>query len=182
MALFIGSFNPPTLAHLNIALKLKKEFNKVIFVPVNSKSKRLINFKDRLNMLLIYKRKYVFFDVDDIMKNYSYFDYRILDILKNKYQDNKVIIGSDLLKKITLFDNYEYLLKNYYFYVISRGEDVSKIIIKDFDKYKDHFNIIDFNLNISSTMARNMIKNKEDLKDILDIDVISYIRNNHLYF
>ena len=182
MALFIGSFNPPTLAHLEISLNLKNNFNKIIFVPVNSKNKKLINFRDRLNMLLIYKRKYSFIEVDDIMLNYSYFDYRILDILNKKYRDNTIIIGSDLLKNIKLFDNNEYLLKKYNFYVISRGDDVLKIIKKDYNRFQNSFKIIDININISSTMARNMIKNNEDLTKILDDDIVSYIRNNHLYF
>ena len=116
MALFIGSFNPPTLAHLNIALSLKKCFHKIIFIPVNSKSKELVNYKHRVNMLSIYKKKYSFIEIDEIMKNYSYFDYRILDILNKKYHDNNVIIGGDLLKNLKYFDNYEYLLENYIFY------------------------------------------------------------------
>ena len=182
MALFIGSFNPPTLAHLEISLNLKNNFNKIIFVPVNSKNKKLINFRDRLNMLLIYKRKYSFIEADDIMLNYSYFDYRILDILNKKYHDNTIIIGSDLLKNIKLFDNNEYLLKKYIFYVISRGDDVLNIIKKDYNRFQNSFKIIDININISSTMARNMIKNNEDLTKILDDDIVSYIRNNHLYF
>ena len=132
MALFIGSFNPPTLAHLNIALSLKKCFHKIIFIPVNSKSKELVNYKHRVNMLSIYKKKYSFIEIDEIMKNYSYFDYRILDILNKKYHDNNVIIGGDLLKNLKYFDNYEYLLENYMFYVIKRGEDIDEIIKSDY--------------------------------------------------
>lgn len=182
MALFIGSFNPPTLAHLAIAEKLKKEFHKIIFVPVNSNSKELIDFKNRVNMLLIYKRKYSFIEIDNIMEKYSYFDYRILNILKNKYQDNSIIIGSDLLINLKFFDHYEDILQNYNFYVVTRGENVNDIIQNDYKKYQNKFKVINLNLNISSTMARNMIKNNSDLSKILDGDVISYIRNNHLYF
>ena len=39
IGLFVGSFNPPTLAHLDICLKLKNEFNKIIFIPVNTNNK-----------------------------------------------------------------------------------------------------------------------------------------------
>lgn len=181
MALFIGSFNPPTLAHLTIALSLKNDFNKIIFIPVNSKYKKLIDFRHRVNMLKIYKRKYSFIDVDDIMLNYSYFDYRILDLLKEKYHDNIIIVGSDLFKKIKFFDNYEYLLNNYLFYVILRDNDTCDII-NDYLKYQDRIKLVNLKIDISSTQARYMLENKGNLLEILDSDVISYIKDNHLYF
>ena len=39
IGLFIGSFNPPTMAHLNISLLLLDKLEKVVFIPVNSKEK-----------------------------------------------------------------------------------------------------------------------------------------------
>ena len=39
IGLFIGSFNPPTRAHMDICLKLKNKFNKIVLVPVSSKEK-----------------------------------------------------------------------------------------------------------------------------------------------
>ena len=183
MALFIGSFNPPTKAHLLISLKLHEEFKKIIFIPVNSKRKNLVNMINRLEMLLIYHRKYSFIIVDDIMKDYSFFDYRILDILKNKYHDNNIIIGSDLLKELCNYDQYEYILKNYNIYVIVRdNENVLKIINNTFYKYIDKFKIINLDIPISSTMVRMMIKKQEKLEDVLDNDIISYIHEKHLYF
>lgn len=182
MAFFIGSFNPPTLAHLDIALSVHEMENKIIMVPVNSKSKCLIDFHNRLKMLLIYHRKYPFIEISDIMMNYSYFDYRILDLLKKKYHDNKVIIGSDLLGKLKYFDNYEYLLNNYYFYVITRGNNSLEIIKNNYDKYQNKFIVINKNVDISSTMARELIGKNINLENVLDKDIISYIRNNHLYF
>lgn len=183
MALFIGSFNPPTKAHLKIALEIRKYLDKIIMIPVNNHDKHLISIKDRINMLAFYQKKYSFIKVDDIMKNYSYFNYHILDLLCQKYNDYNIVIGSDILKKLNAFENSEYILNKYHFYVVTRnGDDVKKIINNDYLDYNDKFKIIDMNFDCSSTIARETIKNKGNLNKILDKDVISYIRNNHLYF
>ena len=42
------------------------------------------------------------------MKNYSYLNYRIIDLLKKEYGDIGIIVGSDLLDKLDTFDNYDY--------------------------------------------------------------------------
>lgn len=181
IGIFIGSFNPPTLAHLGICKKLKSNFKKIVLVPVNSKDKELVSFTSRVDMLNILTRQYRFLEISDIMKNYSYLNYRIIDLLRNKYHNIGIIIGSDLLEKLDTFDNYQYLLENYVFYVIPRDDDINKIINQKYFDYQDKFKIIKFNSNISSTMARNNLKNNLDTKNILDKDVLSYIREKHLY-
>ena len=182
IGLFIGSFNPPTLAHLEICLNLSKKYKKIILVPVNSKDKKLIDINDRVKMLSIYQNKYSFIKVDDIMKDYSYLNYRIIDVLKNRYNNVEIIIGSDLLNKLSSFDNYEYLIKNYTFTVITRdGYDDFKTIKDKYYSYRDKFSIISFNSDISSTIAREKLNNKENIENILDQDVFNYIKNHHLY-
>ena len=71
IGLFVGSFNPPTKAHLEICEVLKKYFSKIVLVPVNSKNKRLIDINERIYMLNIYKDKNDFLEVNSIMKNYK---------------------------------------------------------------------------------------------------------------
>ena len=168
IGLFIGSFNPPTLAHLNICLELEKNFKKIIFIPIN--------------MLKIYCKKFSFLDIDDIMNKYSYFDYHILDLLKKKYCDVKIIIGSDILNNFDKFDNKEYLLNNYYFVVIERNKNEVDIINKKFNEYINHFDIVNFNSNVSSTKARLLIKDKQCTNKVLDKEIYFYIKRNHLYF
>ncbi len=182
IGLFIGSFNPPTLAHLEIALKLKKRFSKIIFVPVNSKDKNLVDIQKRISMLNIYTKRFSFLEIDDIMKDYSYLNYRIIDLLKDKYKNVTIIMGSDLLDKLISFDNYQYLLENYSFIVIKRkGFDIKKIIHDKYYNYLDKFEILNFSSNISSTMAREKLHNQESVKNILDSDILLYIKEYHLY-
>ena len=182
IGLFIGSFNPPTKAHLNICLKLKNEFKKIVLVPVSSKDKELIDISKRIDMLTILKNKYNFLEISTVMKKYSYLNYRIIDLLKNEYGQINIIMGSDLLDNFDKFDNYEYLLNNYSFTIIPRDNiSVDKLIKKKYTNYQNKFKILDYQSNISSTLVRELLKEKKDTKNVLDSDILMYIKKNHLY-
>ncbi len=182
IGLFIGSFNPPTKAHIDICLKLKDNFSKIVLVPVSSKDKDLIDINKRIEMLTILKNKYSFLEISDIMKKYSYVNYRIIDLLKDKYGELNIIMGSDLLEKFNNFDNYEYLLENYDFTIITRdNSNVVDLINKKYSKYKDKFNIVNYHSNISSTLVKEIIKNNQDISNLLDKDILNYIKKNDLY-
>ena len=181
IGIFIGSFNPPTLAHLEICLLLQKKFSKIVFIPVSSRDKNLIDIRERINMLSFYTRKYHFLEIDDIMKNYSYLNYRIIAILKKKYGNISLIMGSDLLKKLDGFDNYQDLLQNYNFIIISRNDDVKEIIHEKYLTYQKKIETIKYDKDISSTIARNLIKSNLSVENILDKDVFNYIKEHDLY-
>ena len=182
VGVFIGSFNPPTKAHLDICLKLEKDFSKIVLVPVNSNNKNLININDRINMLNILKRKYSFLEISDIMKKYSYVNYRIIDLLNKEYNSINIIMGSDLLEKFDTFDNYDYLLNSYNYTIIPRENiDVNKIINDKYKKYKDKFRVIDYKSNVSSTIVKEYLKENKDLTNMIDKDIYCYIKENNLY-
>ena len=182
IGIFIGSFNPVTKAHLEICLKLKTKFNKIVLVPVNRNNKEVININNRIKMLYILKSKYPFLEVSKIMKKYANLNYRIIDLLKKEYHDINIIMGSDLLEKFDKFDNYEYLLENYSFTIVPRDNyDVNKIIKDKFANYQNKFSIIDYHSNISSTLVKEYLKEKKDVKSLLDSDVLKFIQDNHLY-
>lgn len=62
IGIFGGSFNPPHKMHESIAKELLKKniVDKIIFVPTSNyyKKEGLISDKNRVDMLLILKRKY----------------------------------------------------------------------------------------------------------------------------
>lgn len=182
IGLFIGSFNPPTLAHIEICLKLKNDFSKIVLVPVNSNNKELVDLNTRIEMLNIIKNKYSFIEISSIMKNYSYLNYRIIDLLNTEYKNINIIMGSDLLENFCLFDNYKYLLEKYSYTIIPRNNiDVNKLINDKYKEYQDKFRIIDYQSNISSTLVKKNLKEKNNVESLLDQDVLKYIKKNHLY-
>lgn len=182
IGLFIGSFNPPTMAHLEICLKLEKRFSKIVFVPVSSKDKNLVDIKKRIIMLSVYTRRFPFLKIDDIMKNYSYLNYRIIDVLKSKYHNIEIIMGSDLLDKLNVFDNYQELLNNYSFTIIPRdGYNPTDIIKKEFSKYQNKFYILNYNSDISSTKVRKLLEKNCDTTNVLDKEILKFIKENGLY-
>ena len=182
IGLFIGSFNPITMAHVNICLKLKDKFSKIVLVPVNSREKELISLDTRIEMLNIIKNKYSFIEISDIMKNYSYLNYRIIDLLNEEYQDINIIMGSDLLEKFDTFDNYEYLLNKYRYTIIPRNNiDLNKLINDKYLKYQNKFDILDYQNDISSSMVRDNIKNNKNVSGLMDEDVLEYIKTKSLY-
>ena len=80
VGLFVGSFNPITKAHINIARHLinKKIVNKVILLPVVNNGKDLVSLDNRINLInLVIDNKHLI--VSDIMNNYSKFNYKVIN-------------------------------------------------------------------------------------------------------
>ena len=66
--------------------------------------------------------------------------------------------------------------------IVTRNDvNIQAIIKKKYYNYQDKFDILNYSSKISSSMVRELIKNNRDLKDVLDEDIIRYIKNNHLY-
>lgn len=182
--IFVGSFNPPTKAHFNIAQLLHQKFlEKIVFVPVNNSKKTLVSLDKRIQMLDIYTRNYDYLEVSSIMKNYSSnFNYKVLEKLSNMYQNIYIIIGADLLEKFKLFTNYQEMLNKYHFIVISRfGINCVELIEKYYNCYKNKFVIIDYNYNLSSSLVREKINKKENIDDMIYHDIKEYIVKEMLY-
>ena len=88
--IFVGSFNPPTKAHLEIAKLLYNEklVEKIVFVPVNNDKKDLVSIEHRINILNEYCNDFNYLEVSNIMKTYSNnFNYLVLEDLSIKYND-----------------------------------------------------------------------------------------------
>jgi len=190
VGIFGGCFNPPHKAHKDIALKLLKNsyLDKVIYVPTGNKynKKDLASDLDRYNMLKLICNKNNSLEVSDYeFNNTLTYTYQTLDYFKTIYPSDEIyfICGIDNLKQLNTWKNYKYILSHYKIIVINRNKE-------DFDKVIEHYkqyvsNIIVSNIEssrISSTMIRKHIQNNNyNLSNILDEDVIKYIKKNNLY-
>ena len=183
--IFIGSFNPPTKAHLEIAKLLYNEklVEKIVFVPVNNDKKDLVSIEHRINMLNEYCNDFNYLEVSNIMKTYpNNFNYLVLEDLSIKYNDLYIIMGSDLLNNFHNFDNYLYMLEKYHFIIIPRGNiDINSLINNYYGDYKNKFIILNYYSDISSSLVRLNINNERVASEMTDNHILDYIKENNLY-
>lgn len=177
LGIYIGSFNPPHLGHIDVVnyLLINNYVDRVLIVPTLSYWNKvdLIDLKDRINMLKIFENDKI--KVDDKHNNYKY-TYELMRALSNDYNDELyLIMGADNIIEFDKWMNYQELLK-YKIIVVNRDNidinryinkyDSSNFIIVNDYKYKD----------ISSSEIRNNLNSK-----YLDKRVLKYIKDNHLY-
>lgn len=190
---FGGCFNPVTKAHVELALEVinKYKLDKVIFVPMGDKynKKGLVNEEHRYNMLQIAIKEYEKLDVSRIElnqeKNLSTLE-AFNEIEKEfKKVDKFYIIGADNLYKMIKSKDFEELVKNYNYVIIERnGINIQELfktneILKN---NKNRFKIIE-NIIHSETSSSKVRKGLEDnnIRDLLDSDVLKYIEEKYLY-
>lgn len=179
---FGGSFNPPTIAHLEIVNLALKEVNldKIVIVPMGDKyeKKDLISFEHRFKMLNLLFNKNDKVEVSDIQKNqkkrtYAIDTFKIIDL---QYPNDQrfFIMGLDNFSKINEWKDSNKLLENYNFIVFKRNN----IEITGLNK---NIKFLDVNQDISSSLARKKIINSETLENIISPEVEKYIHKNELY-
>jgi len=185
IGLYFGSFNPIHNGHLAIAEFMYRHFNfgEIWFVvspsnPLKNK-KDLLDKHKRLELVKAATKNNNYFSVSDIefdMKKPSYTYLTLRKICAEFSQHNfAVLLGDDNINEIKLWKNYEEILRNYTIYVYPRAEKTSNFAQK---------NIIYTNppiLNISSTLIRKKIKNKENISEFVTSEVLQIIENENLY-
>lgn len=183
IGIFGGTFNPIHLGHINIALSAKKQYSldKVIFLTSgNPPHKKDLNILDGKIRHIMVKRAILeyedFFACDWEIKRKEY-SYTLDSLLhfKEIYPDDELyfIIGGDSLRDFHKWHKPEEILKLCTILVYDREDGTAK---SDFAK-----EIFGDKLNISSSQIREMIKNGQDVKNLLPKPVYEFIKKYHLY-
>ena len=174
IGIYIGSFNPPHLGHKKVIDYLLDNHyvENILIIPTENywNKTKLVDIKDRINMLKYYENDKV--KVDTTHNKYIY-TYELLNILKKEYKEDELylIIGSDNLNELHKWKNIEELLKNNII-VLKRKKIIKNNKIDDRNFiYIDNYPFID----ISSTEIR-----KGNYK-YLDNNIKDYIIKNNLY-
>ena len=178
IGLFVGSFNPVTISHENIALDLLNNnyLDYIYYIPVNSQKKDLISIENRIEMLNLIKTNQTgIINIYDYTK-LGFFNNLVLDKIDSKYHIDYIIMGYDLFLKFDTFKDYKKILKKYKLIIIKRGE-YKKELIK---QYNCQENIIFINKDYpaSSKIAKERLNEKNNY---LNNKVLDYIKNNNLY-
>ena len=196
-AIFGGTFDPIHNGHIDLAyeaLRLLK-LDKVIFVPSGKPPhktdkiitdasvrcelvKSAISDQDKFEMSS--------FEVDNIGLSYTYKTLKYFNQLE-KTTKWYFLTGSDCLTELHYWKNVGEILKLCNFVVFNRPGfdeiDINKIKIQTEKKYNKEIILLKINpLDISSSMVRQKVKNKEEIKDLVPKSVEASIRKLRLYY
>ncbi len=185
VGLYFGSFNPIHIGHLIIANHFQQftDLDQVWFVvspqnPFKEKSS-LANEYNRLEMVELAIKDYPVLRACNIEFNLPQPSYTIdtLIHLEEKYPkyEFNLIMGSDNLRGLSKWKNYETLIKNYKIYVYPRpGEEPLLPNV--------NYEIVEAPLmEISSTFIRSAIKDHKNVRPMLPNRVWDYIDGSNLY-
>lgn len=185
IAIFGGAFNPPTLAHINLAKQILDNLSnikKIIFVPVSTKYNKsgLAEDKDRFNMLKTICKEFNNIEVSDIELKSSrqLFTIETLDKIQEQNKNKKIffIIGTDNLKQLDTWHNVDKLLEKYKVIVLKRNDDNISEIINNSNVLSNHReSIIELKnikpINLSSTHIREKLKKGEDISKLVPPEI-----------
>jgi nicotinate-nucleotide adenylyltransferase len=189
-----GTFNPIHLAHLYIAYEAKCQLNldKVIFMPAGSpphkKNEDILEAPLRYEMVLEAIKKYEDFEISnyEIEKEGFSYTYETLENFKSKDNILYFITGADCLINIEKWKNPDRIFKASNLVVFNRpGYDKESLKLQKNEiekKYNTSINFLDImDLEISSTMIRDRIKEGKRIDFFIPKEVLDFIRKNNIY-
>ena len=189
-----GTFNPIHLAHRYIAYEAKCQLNldKIIFIPTGSpphkKDMGILEASLRYNMVYEAIKNYEDFEISDyeIEKKGLSYTFETLEHFKNDDNELYFITGADCLMDIEKWKYPEKIFKLCNFVVFNRAGYSKKNLRIQKEKIQQKFNtnitfldIID--LEISSSIIRNRIKEGKRIDFFMPKEVLEYIITNNLY-
>lgn len=190
---FGGCFNPPTLAHINLAKRVLVEttLDKVIFVPVGDfyNKEELAPAQERYNMLKIACEESNNFEVSDIEIGIKDNLYAIdaFNLIKNNYPEDDIyfIMGADNFINIMNWKDSKKLIKQYKYIVLERENiDIEKFIKSNLIEYTNKIHLIKNQeyRTISSSQFRTKAKHdNSEIQEIIPNKIMEYIKKNKLY-
>lgn len=181
---FGGSFNPVTLGHIKIILKVKALYpdSEVFLMPCGDhynfyKNKVLISAKHRIKMLKLVLKDYPHLfkiSLHEVKQKAFFGTFQSLRDLNHPC----FLIGADSLDTLSDWKENDALLRENTFLVVNReGFSLEKILETKLNKYKDHFKII----NVSDCFESSSLFRKTRDEALVTKNVYQYILKNRLY-
>ena len=188
IVVFGGSFNPPTIAHHQIAKHILKQTDceQFFFLPVGDQypKKGLISSHHRVNMLNLVCEQLPRASVSmiEVEADRVLTSFETLSIMKKQYptQDIAFVIGADNLKDLPNWVQYEQLIQQFKIIVFRRDDiDVDQSIKTQFGLYHDRFIVLNSfgKMDVSSTMYRENLNRS----DLVLACVDQYVKEQQLY-
>ncbi|MFC1467222.1 nicotinate-nucleotide adenylyltransferase [Verrucomicrobiota bacterium] len=191
-----GTFNPIHNAHLAIARAATEHFHldEVLFVPAHTpphKGEQQVSTEQRMRMLQLALGGHAGFRISTVELERQGVSYTIDTIRALREEDPSrelcFIIGDDSLVQLHSWKSIHELMKLCRFITVSRpGIDVDQLCQNiHFDSQTVQQLLADrteaCNLNISSTMIREYVREGRSIQHLVPTEVAKYIRDNKLY-
>jgi len=188
IVIFGGAFNPPTIAHYEVARHILRlpEVTNLLFVPVGDHYKKagLIPAIHRVNMLEIMTSKLPKTNVStvEIEAERTPKTIETLEKIQSKYPKESIafVMGADNLFGLTKWYKNELLVKRFKMIIVNRGElDVCHFIKENFKFAAEDFLVVDdfVKIDISSSQYRADLTKGELLLPAVE----KYIKKHGLY-
>ncbi len=181
IAIFGTSADPPTIGHKRILEELSKIYSFTITYASNNPNKK--HKEDISIRSLLLKTLIEDLNNPKIIFNQtisSQWAIQSIKKCKNIYESNKLdfVIGSDLIEDIFSWKNFDKIIKEVSFLIITReGYPIKSNAKQMLEKYKVNFEISSLNIpNISSSMVRLNTNYSNLPKSLIDI-----VKKNNLY-
>ncbi|MBE6746778.1 MAG: nicotinate (nicotinamide) nucleotide adenylyltransferase [Ruminococcaceae bacterium] len=196
IGIFGGTFNPPHLAHLNIAEDFSRRlnFDKLIIIPTyqppHKQAQSLADGEDRLEMCrLLFDAENTEISDMEIRRQGKSYTYDTLCQLEEKYPEAELylIIGSDMLLSFHKWYRYEDILRKCTLCVLTRENDIDNAHMKSYAIETlglGEGDIVFSSLEptvLSSTRIREMVARGEDVSSLTGEKVWAYIKEKRLY-
>lgn len=187
IGLYFGTFNPIHIGHIIIANHMVEYSDLdelwLVVTPHNPHKQKstLLNDYHRLEMVHIATQEYPKLKPSDIEFKLQQPNYTVdtLAYLEEKFPQHEfsLIMGEDNLNSFHKWKNYEVILKRYPIYVYPRIADTTSPLVEHPKVHKIDAPIVE----ISSTFIRKAIKDKKDVRPLLQEKVWQHIDKNLFY-
>lgn len=195
IGLYGGTFDPIHIGHLIVMENTLNfmDLDKIIVLPSSNpphkqnKKKTDTNIRVEMVRAAIKDNEKLELSTFESHDDSVVYTHQTLDYFKNKYPDDEFyyIMGEDSFMTIDSWRNYEKILNdNLIVFARTSIEEDSDLVKKvDFIK-KDNANIYlidNLNINISSTLIRDLVKNNKSIKYLVPDSVRELIKEYGLY-
>lgn len=195
IGLYGGTFDPIHIGHLIVMENTLNfmDLDKIIVLPSSNpphkqnKKKTVTNIRVEMVKAAIKDNEKLELSTFESHDDSVVYTHQTLDYFKNKYPDDEFyyIMGEDSFMTIDSWRNYEKILNdNLIVFARTSIEEDSDLVKKvDFIK-KDNANIYlidNLNINISSTLIRELVKNNKSIKYLVPDSVRELIKEYGLY-
>lgn len=190
--IFGGAFNPPHIAHSIMAEDVREQMHldKIIFIPSGNPALKegieVASAEHRYNMAKLAFENDKNFEVSDIeMQDLTQKSYTVDTLIKLKeyHKDHFVnfylILGVDNLLDFPKWKNPEKLFLLSEVIVINRPNFYVNEVKSEYSQRVKYLSVL--NIEISSSIIREYIRNDKSIKYLVNPEVEDYIYKNKLY-